>query len=232
MKRKRLGEVLQDRGKISAASLQKLFEEQQGKVVRLGELILERGLVDKASPVKAIEEVSRVPYLDCAAVQCGTKILQSVPGAMATRLVVLPIRIDQGRIVIAMAEPQNVTIIDELRFTTGKEVPVHVALGTAEASESADAVTVCATNVLAAHSPIFCEAPNSDQPCYSAFSAILGVIHEFVLCSSEYRTTGPRPWIEPCRSAEGFDGVPRGHNAAGVQTSERFNLLPQPRTAS
>ena len=122
MKRKRLGEVLQDRGKISAASLQKLFEEQQGKVVRLGELILERGLVDKTSLVKAIEEVSRVPYLDCAAVQCDPKILQSVPRAMAMRLVVLPIRTEQARIVVAMAEPQNVTIIDELRFTTGKEV--------------------------------------------------------------------------------------------------------------
>jgi type IV pilus assembly protein PilB len=87
MKRKKLGEILQDRGKISAANLQKLFEEQQGKMVRPGELILERGLVDKASLVKAIEEVSRVPYLDCAAVQCDQKALQSVPRAMAMRLV-------------------------------------------------------------------------------------------------------------------------------------------------
>lgn len=122
MKRKKLGEVLQDRGKITAANLQKLFEEQQGKMVRLGELILERGLVDKASLVKAIEEVSRVPYLDCAAVQCDPKLLQSVPRAMAMRLVVLPIRTEQSRVVVAMAEPQNVSTIDELRFTTGKEI--------------------------------------------------------------------------------------------------------------
>jgi type IV pilus assembly protein PilB len=90
MKRKKLGEILQDRGKISAANLQKLFEEQQSKMVRLGEIILERDLVDKASLVKAIEEVSRVPYLDCAAVQCDQKALQSVPRAMAMRLVVTP----------------------------------------------------------------------------------------------------------------------------------------------
>jgi len=122
MKRKKLGEILQDRGKITAASLQNLFEEQQGKMVRLGELILERGLVDKASLVKALEEVSRVPYLDCASVQCDTKVLQSIPRAMAMRLAVLPIRTEQSRIVVAMAEPQNVTIIDELRFTTGKDV--------------------------------------------------------------------------------------------------------------
>src|SRR5215471_1487430 len=122
MKRKKLGEILQDRGKITAASLQKLFEEQQGKMVRLGELILERGLVDKASLVKALEEVSRVPYLDCTAVQCDTKILQLIPRAMAMRLAVLPIGMEQTRIVVAMAEPQNVATIDELRFTTGKDV--------------------------------------------------------------------------------------------------------------
>jgi len=49
MKRKKLGEILQDSGKISAADLHQLFEEQKGKMVRLGELILERGLVDKPS---------------------------------------------------------------------------------------------------------------------------------------------------------------------------------------
>ena len=53
MKRKRLGDVLKERGKISAESLQKLFDEQQDKVIRLGELILERGLVEKSALSKA-----------------------------------------------------------------------------------------------------------------------------------------------------------------------------------
>jgi hypothetical protein len=43
MKKKRLGEVLRDRGLISVADLDKAIEGQQGKVVRLGELMLERG---------------------------------------------------------------------------------------------------------------------------------------------------------------------------------------------
>src|SRR5271156_4042517 len=116
MKRKRLGEILQDRGQISAADLQQLFKEQEGKVVRLGELILERGLVDKPSLVKALEEVSRVAYLDCTAIKCEAEILQSIPKAMAVRLDILPIRAEQARMVVVMAEPQNVTTIDELRF--------------------------------------------------------------------------------------------------------------------
>ena len=122
MKRKKLGEILQDRGQISEASLQQLFEEQKGKIVRLGELILERGLVDKASLVKALEEVSRVPYLDCATVECDAAVLQSIPKPMAVRLDVLPVRMEQSRLIVVMAEPQNIATINELRFKTGKDI--------------------------------------------------------------------------------------------------------------
>jgi|HubBroStandDraft_6_1064221.scaffolds.fasta_scaffold24965_3 type IV pilus assembly protein PilB len=122
MKRKKLGEILQEGGMISAADLHQLFEEQKGKMVRLGELILERGLVDKPSLVKALEEVSRVQYLDCSTVQCEAAVLQLVPKAMAVRLDVLPVGMDQARLVVVMAEPQNIATIDELRFTCGKDI--------------------------------------------------------------------------------------------------------------
>ena len=91
-------------------------------MVRLGELILERGLVDKPSLVKALEEVSRVPYLDCSTIQCDDAVLQSIPKPMAVRLDILPVRLEQSRLIVVMAEPQNVATIDELRFTCGKDI--------------------------------------------------------------------------------------------------------------
>jgi type IV pilus assembly protein PilB len=122
MKRKKLGEVLIDHGRISPAALQKLFKEQEGNVVRLGELILERGIVDKPSLVEALEEVSHVPYLDCSSIQCDRAALQSIPKSAALRLGALPVEMDQSRMIVAMVEPQNVATIDELRFTVGKNI--------------------------------------------------------------------------------------------------------------
>jgi type IV pilus assembly protein PilB len=72
--------------------------------------------------VKALEEVSRVPYLDCATVQCDDAVLQSIPKPMAVRLEILPVRLDQTRLIVVMAEPQNIATINELRFTTGKDI--------------------------------------------------------------------------------------------------------------
>lgn len=130
MKRKRLGEVLLERGKISPANLQNMIQEQSGKVVRLGELILERGLVEKSALAGALEEIFRVPYVDCSTVQCEEGALKSVPEAMAARLVALPIRVEKSRLVVAMAEPQNLGSLDELRFASGKEIAPRMGFRT------------------------------------------------------------------------------------------------------
>jgi len=122
MKRKKLGEVLRDSGKISSAELQAMIVEQQGKVIHLGELMLERGLVSKEDLGAALEEVSRIPYIDCTTVVPEPKALSLVSRAMAERLSVLPILSEQGRLVVAMAAPQNLTALDELRFKTSCEI--------------------------------------------------------------------------------------------------------------
>ena len=41
---------------------------------------------------------------------------------MAVRLDILPVRMEQSRLIVVMAEPQNVATIDELRFTRGKDI--------------------------------------------------------------------------------------------------------------
>jgi type IV pilus assembly protein PilB len=125
MKRKRLGDVLQGRGMLTAENLQQLFEEQGG--TRLGELILERGLVDRSVLIEALEEVSHVPYLDCSSVKCERALLKMIPKSTAVRLALLPVRTDDTRIVVAMAEPQNIAAIDELRFATGSDISPRFA---------------------------------------------------------------------------------------------------------
>ncbi len=96
-------------------------------MIRLGELILERGLVEKAALIEALEDVSHVPYLDCTTVECDPNALLLIPVALAYRLNALPIAIEGLNLVVVMAEPQNIAIIDELRFSTGKDISPRFA---------------------------------------------------------------------------------------------------------
>ncbi|MHB8411564.1 MAG: ATPase, T2SS/T4P/T4SS family [Candidatus Acidiferrales bacterium] len=130
MKRKKLGEVLRERGKISPEDLLHAIEEQQGKVIHLGELMLERGLVAKPDLVEALAEVSRIPYIDASLAEVDIEALKLIPATVARRFCVMPIGFDGTKLVVAMAEPQNLHAIDELRFLSGSEVSPRIGFRT------------------------------------------------------------------------------------------------------
>jgi type IV pilus assembly protein PilB len=122
VKKKKLGEVLRERGNISAGDLSKIVAEQQGKVMRLGELMLERSLVTKDELASALEAVTHIPYINCAEVTPDAAVLHLIPRHLAIRGCVFPIRKDGAKLVVAMAEPQNIGLSDELKFTTGSNI--------------------------------------------------------------------------------------------------------------
>jgi type IV pilus assembly protein PilB len=119
MKKKRLGEVLRERNQVSADDLNKAIQDQQGKLVHLGELLLQRGIVSKENLIAALAEVSRIQYVDCASVSIDDSTLSLIPAAMAKRCSALPLEVDGAKLVVALAEPQNLQLLDELRFKSG-----------------------------------------------------------------------------------------------------------------
>jgi type IV pilus assembly protein PilB len=127
MRKKRLGEVLRERGQISHADLNKAIEDQQGKLIHLGELMLERGIVSKLDLAAALTEVTHVPYVNCESVEVDPEVLKLIPRAVAKRCCVMPIHCHGTKLVTAMAEPQNLHIIDELRFMSGTEIIPRLA---------------------------------------------------------------------------------------------------------
>ena len=122
MRKKRLGEILRERNHVSADELNKAIQDQQGKLVHLGELMLQRGIVSKPDLVSALAEVSRIPYLDCTSVRIDAAILRLIPAPMARGCCALPIEINENKLVVAMAEPQNLRFLDELSFKTGMQI--------------------------------------------------------------------------------------------------------------
>jgi type IV pilus assembly protein PilB len=127
IKKKRLGDVLRERGHISPADLTKAVEEQQGKLIPLGELMLGRGIVAKKDLGAALAEVTHIPYIDCENIEIDTEVLKLLPHAIAKRCCVLPVSYQGTKLVTAMAEPQNLHIIDELRFSTAMDVIPRIA---------------------------------------------------------------------------------------------------------
>jgi type IV pilus assembly protein PilB len=122
MKKKRLGELLRDRGQVTADDLSKALDEHHQKLVLLGEVLLQRGYVERDNLIGALEEVTKVPYVDCSSAQVEPEILKLIPRSSAVRFCAFPLRIERHRLVVVMAEPQNVQILTELSFAAGKGI--------------------------------------------------------------------------------------------------------------
>jgi type IV pilus assembly protein PilB len=128
MKKKRLGEVLTERGKISAADLTRGLQQQKEKSGHLGELLLQLGLISKEDLVATLTEMSGVPYFDSRAAQPDADTLRLVTAQLARKYCALPIELNGKSIVVVLSEPQNFRAIEELRFKTGLKIEPRIGL--------------------------------------------------------------------------------------------------------
>ena len=122
VRKRKLGEVLQERGHISQHNLTRAMQEQAGKTILLGELLLGRGLVSKDDLVAALEQVTGLRYVDCGSATVDDNMLKFVPRRVADRYCALPLCREGNKLVTVMAEPQNLHSLDELRFASGMDI--------------------------------------------------------------------------------------------------------------
>lgn len=125
MRKKRLGQVLVERKRISFEDLEKVAHEQTAGGPRLGflgEVLLQRGLVSRDDLVAALEEVTQFRFVDPNFATVEKAVLELIPHSAALRYCVLPLIREGGRIITVMAEPQNLNTLNDLRFMTGMDI--------------------------------------------------------------------------------------------------------------
>jgi type IV pilus assembly protein PilB len=120
MERKRLGELLRERQHITEQELvDAIHVQHENSAARLGEILLQRASVSKAALVAALETLTRTKYVDCQTAALDPNVVSLLSREMAAHYCALPLRIENRQLHIAMAEPQNLVALDELRFATG-----------------------------------------------------------------------------------------------------------------
>jgi type IV pilus assembly protein PilB len=136
MGRKRLGDLLQEQGRVSHRDIESAVQEQRQSSMLLGELLLQRGLVSKGELIAALQEITRAKYVDCQTAPVSPDALSLISRSVAARCSALPLSLDGKRLVVVMAEPQNLATIDELRFYSSMEISPRLGF----AAEITDAI--------------------------------------------------------------------------------------------
>jgi len=119
---KRLGELLVDAGVISAAQLDDALAEQKRTGKRLALIFIERGLLAKGEAGRWLALQLGYEYVSLTAEPIDAATARLLPETFVRRLMALPIRHEDGELVVAMADPSDILAIDEVSRITGLHV--------------------------------------------------------------------------------------------------------------
>jgi type IV pilus assembly protein PilB len=123
MAQRKLGQILVDLGYLSEDQLWDVLEAQKqsaGEVI--GQVATRMGLVTEAQVVEALAEQWGMPVVNLAETTIPPKALELVPQTMAELYKIMPISLKDDVLTVAMADPQNVQALDDLRNFLGCEV--------------------------------------------------------------------------------------------------------------
>ncbi|HSC87159.1 MAG TPA: response regulator [Polyangiaceae bacterium] len=123
--KKQLGRILLKQQAISPEQLEQALNEPGG---RLASRLTEQGTISGLAALKALSEQHGIPGIDLEQVCVKLSDLELMPREIAERHLILPVLSRGDRLFVAMANPREKKVIDELEFVTGKRVYPYVAL--------------------------------------------------------------------------------------------------------
>src|SRR5215813_11238232 len=125
----RLGNLLVERGYLTSEALEQALASQQsqrgGKL--LGEIVVDLGLCTEDHVVECLADEYGVPYAKLEARLYDPKIVDLLPREYIESNLVLPLFCVRDVLTVAVVEPSNLFLIEEMRGLTHKEVQIVAA---------------------------------------------------------------------------------------------------------
>ena len=122
-----VGTMLLEDGLLTEAQLDDAIASQEESGLPLVSVLLDEGLVDEADLMKAVARRLGIEYVDLSEITVDPAAASLVPENLSNRYTALPYAFDDGRLVVAMADPGNVLAVDDIRAVSGRAVSIVAA---------------------------------------------------------------------------------------------------------
>jgi type IV pilus assembly protein PilB len=124
--RKRLGDLLIEVGLITHEQLQITLEEKS-KNQKIGEALLQRGFITEQQLIEVLEFQLGIPHISLFNYPFDTNLFSLIPKETARRNLIIPLKKEGNKLFIAMADPMDYIMIDDLRLSTGFQIQPVIA---------------------------------------------------------------------------------------------------------
>lgn len=122
-----LGEMLVKNGIITPEQLETALKLQKEKGMRLGEILLELGYITSKDLFWMLSEQADIPFIELKPEMLDNELINKFPERLLVDNCILPLYQTNDRIYVVVGDPTNVSVIEELKKLTKKEVTVSGA---------------------------------------------------------------------------------------------------------
>ena len=123
----KIGEQLIHEGLVTREQLSKALDDARSSGNRVGFSLVKLGFMGEQDLVRALARQHRIPAVDLERVKLDPKILKLVPGDIAIKHQVLPLRRVGRTLTVAMANPTDLGVLDDLKFVTRLDIEPVIA---------------------------------------------------------------------------------------------------------
>lgn len=127
MARQRLGEILVAAGVLRPEQVESALREQQRWGGQLGQILVNKHYISEDSLVAALSRQLNIPVAELKGVRIPKDVVSLIPYDLAHDNQILPFRLDGRFLDLAMANPLNLGITDELRIRTKLNIRPFIA---------------------------------------------------------------------------------------------------------
>jgi type IV pilus assembly protein PilB len=118
----RIGELLVAERMITRDQLDQALREQKNSGARLGYNLVKLGFIQETELTKMLARQYKMPAVDLSKFELDPRIAKLVPGDLAIRHQVLPLKRDGRTLTVALADPTNLGVLEDLKFITRYDI--------------------------------------------------------------------------------------------------------------
>jgi type IV pilus assembly protein PilB len=124
---KRIGDALIDAGVITEAQLKEALSVVKKKGIKLGEALIEMNIINEKDLLLSLSDQLGIPTIQDDELVIDPSLIHEVPYNLAKKYNLIPMTLQNGRLIVATSDPLNVSIIDDIESRSRKAVSLVLA---------------------------------------------------------------------------------------------------------
>lgn len=126
IKRKRLGDLLQEAGLVTEGQVAEALENKKENQ-KLGDALLEHSFITEQQLIEVLEYQLGIPHVSLYRYPLEENVLGLVTKEMAQENLIMPLKLHDNTLTIAMSDPMDYYVIDDLEIGTGFTISPVIA---------------------------------------------------------------------------------------------------------